>query len=62
MINSLRKKYNLFALELDDGILNQIATQYANDMVMRNFVGHLDPDNQNPGDRARKLGLYKPIG
>lgn len=31
-------------------------------MVRRGFSGHVNPEGEGPGDRARKVGINTPIG
>lgn len=45
-----------------DNDLNNIAQAHSNDMINRNFFGHVNPDGDGPQQRAIKYGLYEGIG
>lgn len=61
LTNAERAKVGLAALVLADK-LNEIAQFHSDDMSVRNFFGHDDPDGNGPGDRAAKFGYSGGIG
>lgn len=45
-----------------DPQLNILAQRHAEDMVRRNYSAHVNPDGDDPTDRARKMGITTTIG
>ena len=45
-----------------DPKLTQLAQYYASDMVRRGYSGHYSPEGDGPGERAKKAGIYTPVG
>lgn len=42
--------------------LNTLAQKHANDMMIRNFFGHVNPDGESPEDRRKKDGIPTEVG
>lgn len=42
--------------------LNNIAQAHSNDMITRNFFGHVNPDGDGPQQRATKAGITYGVG
>ena len=61
LINEKRAEFNVQPVYLDD-TLNRLAQNYAEDMVRRNYTGHVNPEGEDPSDRARKMGITTPVG
>lgn len=59
LINSARQSAKKVQLQRK-GELDQIARKYAKKMIKKGFVGHVDPDGEDVGDRVLAAGLvYK---
>lgn len=59
LVNSARQSANKVQL-VRKGELDKIARDYAKKMVRKGFVGHVDPDGEDVGDRIKNAGLkYK---
>ena len=60
-VNAARRCDDLEPLELD-GHLAQIAAAHSKDMVNRNYFHHINPDGEDPTQRAIRYGyqLFKP--
>ncbi len=53
--NRERNFYRLTPLTYDDD-LALVAQDHSDDMSTRNFFNHINPDNENPSDRAKRHG------
>ncbi|RLC44943.1 MAG: hypothetical protein DRH44_00545 [Candidatus Coatesbacteria bacterium] len=56
MINQERMKEGLSLLKLDD-TLSHLAWAYADDMVRRDYFGHINPEGENVGDRLDRARM-----
>jgi uncharacterized protein YkwD len=61
LINQKRQEWNLSSLTLDNS-LNNLAQSHSNDMINRNFFGHVNPDGDGPLERANKAQIFGGIG
>jgi uncharacterized protein YkwD len=61
LINSERKNAGLAAVTADP-TLNNLAQLHSDDMVQRNFFGHINPDGETPNDRRLELGISTTVG
>jgi len=61
LTNQDRTKAGLNSLNLDPQ-LNQLAQNYADDLVKRNFFSHVNPEGETPDDRRIKLGITTAVG
>ena len=61
MINHKRKLWGRSLLTLDDP-LTSLAQSHSNDMMTRNFFGHVTPNGLGPQDRAQRANLNYGIG
>jgi uncharacterized protein YkwD len=62
LLNNDRAKYGLSALKANNK-LNQLAEDYAEDMIARGFFSHNNPEGQTPFDRMRAAGVsYRTAG
>lgn len=61
LINQERNGIGLAAVILDDQ-LNTLAQNHGNDMLTRNFFGHVNPDNQTPDMRRLALKIPTDVG
>lgn len=61
IVNQIRKDHGLIPVALRDD-LNTVAQLHAEDMVKRKFFAHVNPDQETPQDRRKKLGIPTPIG
>ncbi len=52
-VNLIRRKHELGELAYDES-LARIATEHCKDMARREFIDHVNPDGENPTDRARR--------
>lgn len=55
LINNARADAGLSPLTRD-GMLSLVASEHSKDMACRDFFNHINPDNQNPGDRVQEAG------
>ncbi len=60
-INAERAKAGLPALQWD-AALAAIARRHSEDMAVRNFFSHVNPDGKRSFDRARDAGYFCPTG
>lgn len=61
LINQARQKAGLKAVVLDSE-LNNLAQLHSQDMLTRNFFGHINPDGLSPDDRRKKLNIATSVG
>lgn len=61
IVNQIRKDHGLTAVARRDE-LNKLAQLHADDMVKRKFFAHINPDQETPQDRRKKLGIPTPVG
>lgn len=61
LINADRKKVGLSEVRLDSS-LNNMAQLHSEDMVARDFFGHINPDGESPNDRRIKAGITTAVG
>ena len=61
LINNDRKNAGLQTISLD-APLNNLAQLHSEDMVNRNYFGHVNPDGQTPDDRRITLGIQTAVG
>lgn len=61
LINDDRAKAQLSPVTLDLP-LNSLAQNHAQDMLTRNFFGHINPDGQTPDDRRLEANIPTPVG
>ena len=45
-----------------DEDLNKLAQMHTEDMIVRSFVGHVNPSGEDVAARAKKNGFTGPIG
>ena len=55
LVNQVRSEHDLPPLELGD-ILNEAAQAHAEDMLARDYYGHVSPDGENVMDRYQEAG------
>ncbi len=60
-VNHDRTKYGFNTVSADPQ-LNQLAQNYANEMLAQNFFGHIDPSGTSPDDRRKALGITTQVG
>ena len=46
---------------MDDN-LNKLAQDHSQNMINKNFFGHVDPSGKSPNDRARAAGIVEGVG
>lgn len=56
LVNEVRRERHLIPLR-DSPELARIARAHAEDMARRGYFSHVNPDGENPLDRARSAGL-----
>lgn len=56
LVNNHRRSRGLPALIWDDRVA-AVALAHSQDMVDRNFYGHINPDGEGPNDRLREAGI-----
>ena len=61
MINAVRGGLGLNTVTLNSD-LNLIAQKHSDDMVARNFFGHVNPDGESPEDRRKKANFPTEVG
>jgi len=61
LINRDRVKYGFTTVSADT-LLNKLAQNYSDDMMARNFFGHISPDGKTPDDRRLALGITTQVG
>ncbi len=61
MINQKRKLWGRPLLTLDN-TLTSLAQNHSNDMLARNFFGHVNPSGLGPQERAQRANLTYGIG
>ena len=61
MVNTIRTKFGAEAVFMEDN-LNELAQKHSQNMVSRNFFGHVDPQGNSPNDRARAAGIFGGVG
>lgn len=61
MINAVRAGLGLNTVTLSSD-LNLIAQRHTDDMVTRNFFGHVNPSSESPEDRRKKVGFPTEVG
>jgi uncharacterized protein YkwD len=61
LMNQKRASWGQASLTLDSA-LNGIAQGHSNDMVARNFFGHVNPDRNGPQERATLAGITYGVG
>lgn len=61
LINQKRAEWSQPSLVMDLA-LNSLAQGHSNDMVNRNFYGHVNPDGNGPQQRATLAGINYGIG
>jgi uncharacterized protein YkwD len=61
LINADRTAAGLSTIKLDSS-LNNLAQLQSEDMVKRDFFGHINPDGESPEDRRIKLGITTAVG
>ncbi len=61
LINQKRAVWGKASLVIDS-VLNSLAQGHSNDMVVRNFFGHVNPDGDGPQQRATKANITYGVG
>jgi uncharacterized protein YkwD len=61
LINIDRQKAGLNPVRLDSS-LNSLAQLHSEDMVARDFFGHINPDGESPNDRRIEAGITTAVG
>lgn len=61
MINTIRTGMGLSNITLNPE-LSSIAQKHSDDMVQRNFFGHVNPSGETPEDRRKKAGFPTEVG
>lgn len=61
LINTERIRFGLNPVYADSD-LDYLAQLHSDDMVRRNFFGHINPDGKTPNDRRIELGIPTPVG
>lgn len=61
LINKERIRFGLSPV-IGDKDLNRLALLHSEDMVLRDFFGHINPDGETPNDRRLQLGIPTPVG
>lgn len=61
LINSERQAAGLGTVTLEND-LNNLAQEHTNDMVNRDFFGHINPDGETPNDRRLDHQIPMPVG
>lgn len=61
LINSARQAAGLGTVTLKNN-LNNLAQEHTDDMVKRDFFGHINPDEETPNDRRLRNGIPMPVG
>lgn len=61
MINVVRTGLGLTKVTLNND-LNLIAQQHTDDMIKRNFFGHVNPSGESPEDRRKKANFPTEVG
>lgn len=61
LINQERQAVGLASVSLDSE-LSKLAQAHSDDMVARDFFGHINPDGQSPDDRRIARGIPMPVG
>ncbi len=56
MINQSRQQNGVAPVSMDDG-LRQVSRGHAQDMSVRNYFGHINPDGKSPFDLMREAGI-----
>ncbi len=54
-INTVRREHKLAPLQ-EDAELDKVALGHSRDMAAQDFFNHVNPEGENPSDRARKIG------
>lgn len=54
-INKVRHEHKLKPLQ-EDAELDKVALGHSRDMAAQDFFNHVNPEGENPSDRARKIG------
>jgi uncharacterized protein YkwD len=61
LINQERTKAGIGTISTDS-TLNTLAQKHTDDMLARNYFGHITPDGLSPDDRRKALGITTPVG
>ncbi len=63
-INLINKERIRFGLNpvISNTDLDRLALLHSDDMITRNFFGHINPDGETPNDRRLQFGIPTPVG
>lgn len=60
-INTIRSQFGAEAVFMDNN-LNTLAQDHSQNMINKNFFGHVDPSGKSPNDRAKAAGIVEGVG